>query len=88
MACSLSVLELVDRLPDEMGFELADAPAHLHARPAVAVGRDAQPRPIFQAAGLLFRVIEHQPLKAVGMAQGGNMDHFPDSYRTNAAYSS
>ena len=67
-------LEPVDFLPDDVCFEFSGTPAHRHSRPAVAVGRDAPVRPFFKAARLLFWLIKHQPLKAVGMAQSGDVD--------------
>ena len=64
----------VGLLGNQMGFKLAGTPANFDPRPAVAIGRYAQPGAAFQTARLLLRFLEHHPLKAVRVAQSGDVD--------------
>ena len=66
-------LETGQLLVDLVGLELAGAPANLDARPAVAIGRNALPRPVLQGGGLLFGLVKHHVLEALGRAQGGDV---------------
>ncbi len=63
----------VDFFCDEMGFQLSGTPAHFHSRPAIASQRLTHSNTALYGPLLLLGNIEHQPLKAVGMPQGGNM---------------
>ena len=36
--------------PEMYNFELTGTPTHLNTRPTIAIGRDTQPCPVFQAA--------------------------------------
>ena len=65
--------EPVDLLADQVGFELPGTPAHPDSRPAVTIGRNTQPCPVLQTLGLLLRFVEHEVFKALGVAQGGDM---------------
>ena len=66
-------LEPVDLLVDKVGFELAGTPADPDTRPAVAVGRDAQPRTVFQAGRFLLGFLEHHVLETLRGTQDGDV---------------
>ena len=66
-------LEPVDLLVDKVGFELAGTPADPDTRPAVAVGRDAQPRTVFQAGRFLLGFLKHHVLETLWRTQGGDV---------------
>ena len=70
----LLLFQPVDLFGNQVRLELASTPAHGHSRPAVARQRLAHSNTAFYGPFLLLGNIKHQPLKAVGMPQGGNVD--------------
>ena len=69
-----SLFEPVDFFRYEVGFKLPSTPAHLHSRPAVAGQGLVHGDTALNGPLLLLGDIEHQPLKAMGMAQGSDVD--------------
>ena len=64
----------LDFFINEFGFQGSGTPADTDAGPSVAVQRHTQPKSVFDRAGLLLRLVEHQVFKALGMAKDGDMD--------------
>ena len=64
----------VDLFGNQVRLELASTPAHFHSRPAIAGQRLAHSDTAFNGPLLLLGNIKHQPLKTMGMPQGGDMD--------------
>ena len=66
--------EPVDLFPNQAGFQFSGTPAQLCTRPTVALGWYPHPGAALQTIGALLRLVEHQPLKTMGMAQSDDMD--------------